>query len=110
MFSNPAELMHQRKPAEYREITDTHMARQTRPICKNCAIPKNTVVRNMHIGHQKIVVTDLRNPGTRRRTTIKSRVLAYDIPVPNGQASIFIPIPSVLRSFPNRGKLINPIS
>ena len=61
MLANANKLMHARHAAHNRPIMHLHMASNLRITRKNCVVTNLTIVCNMYIRHDPIIITQLGN-------------------------------------------------
>ncbi len=99
------ELMNQRETAQYDMIFDPHVPAKRGAIGKDRVIPDLTVVGNMRIRHQQILVSYTSDASAARRSTIQCAVLANNILISDFQSCGFTRISNILRSITNGGEL-----
>jgi len=58
VLSDRAELVHRAERSNGREILDGHMSRQRRRVRQNAPIAHDTVMPDVHVGHQQILRAD----------------------------------------------------
>ena len=84
------ELMHDGKAAQYRVIAHLYVSGQLRVIGEDGVVAHLTIVRQMHICHDPIVIPHAGDTDILRGTQIKSAKLADYIVVTNFQSGRFI--------------------
>jgi hypothetical protein len=110
MRANSAELVYTGKATQNRVIVYANMAGQGGVIGENRVVADDTIMRDMHISHDPIIVADTGNPGILNRAGVKRAKFANDIVIANVQSGWFTGIFFVLRLFAERNKLKNPIA
>ena len=78
-------LVHDRKAAQYHPIADMHMAGQLGVVGKYGVIADLAVVRQVHIGHDPVVVTDTGDAYITWRPDIEGAKLADGVALADDQ-------------------------
>jgi len=107
--TDTTELVNQREATKYCVRPDVYMPCQTGAVRENCVVIYVAVVGDMHVGHEKIIVTDSGLASMFRGAAIYRAELAKDISVADAESRIFASISRVLRFFSNRTVLKNTV-
>jgi hypothetical protein len=89
MITYPRELMHQGKPAQYDLITHFDMTSKRGVVREDAVIPNNTVMGNMDIGHDQVVITNDGFIDTGSGTTVYGAAFSKGITVTDNERTIF---------------------
>ena len=109
MLANTAKLVDQGKSTEDCEVSYINMSREARTIGKYNVIPEDTVVGNMRVRHNKIIVA---NPGEfemARGPPVYRAIFPYGIAITYFQPRGFASIALMLGCFSDGTKLENPV-
>src|SRR5262245_62404431 len=96
--------MNSREGADRRMVLDDDVACQRRGVRQNDMISQDTVVRNVAVSHDKIVVANDGASAALRRAAMYGDILAKDVVVSNDEFSRFAFVLQVLRRKPDRAK------
>ena len=89
MHSNAAELMHTRKRADRRMIFDQDMAGERSCVGHDDMVAQNTVVADVRIRHQEIVIPDPGVTAAAARSTMDIHVFTKNIVIADRQECFF---------------------
>lgn len=103
--AQPAELMDGGKATANNIVVDTHMAGQCGVIGKNNVIAHHAIVRDVHVGHDPVVVADAGNATFLGGTPINGAEFAKGIAVANFQFRWLAAVLFVLRILADRCEL-----
>ena len=101
MCTYTAKLVYHSKPAQYGVIAYFYVTCETGTIGKYRVVTNDTVMRDMHISHQEIIITDTGNAITNTAAPVQSTVLANYVTFTNFQPGVFSLVPRVLRRVAN---------
>ena len=76
-----AELVHDGERAKHHEVVDGHVAGEGRAVGHHRARADLAVVRDVHVGHDPVVVADPGDSAPARRPAVEGAVLADDVAV-----------------------------
>jgi len=94
--ANAAKLVHHRETTQDHPIIDHHMACELRVVGEDRVIAHLAVVRQMHIGHDPVVVAHRGHGPVARRADVEGAKLADRVAVPNHQLTRLIVVLLVL--------------
>ena len=83
MSANFAELVNQGVSRQDCPVVNNDMTRQRRIVHKNRMVLNNTVVTDMHVAHDEVVVSHVSIASVLHGTSVNRHVLAYDVVVTN---------------------------
>src|SRR5471032_2562001 len=86
MRADLAELVHIRKTAHDDPVADFHMARQLRVVRENRVAADQTVMRQMHVGRNPVVIAQARHTAALHRASIERAEFADGVAVADFQA------------------------
>ena len=99
------ELVHARQAAEDHPITQMHVAAERRVVGENRAVGDLAIMRNVHVGHDPVVVADTRHANVLRGAEVEGAELADRVALadlePRRLAGVFL----VLRHRAERAEL-----
>src|SRR4030042_1503241 len=107
MSTNPAELMDRNQSANNRMIFDENVSSQGCHIGHDHIIPNLTVVGDMGVGHDKILISKNGFSAPFDRSSMEGDILPYDIMIPNLQEGGLSPVSKGLGRFSDGAKLID---
>jgi hypothetical protein len=107
--ADPAELMHRREAAKYRIVSNVHMAGQLGVVREYGVIADLAVVREMHVGHDPVVVADPRHARVLGCAAIKGAKFAYRVVVADFEPRRLAVVFFVLRHLSQRHELVNAV-
>jgi hypothetical protein len=97
--------MHASEAAQYGMVTYRHMPGQLRAIGEYGVIAHLTIMRDMNICHDPVVIAETRDADILHRTNIKGTTFANGVVISYFQSGRFVSIFFVLRNFAQRTKL-----
>src|SRR3989344_1271599 len=107
--ADTAILMRHGEAAQDGVVAARDVARKTRTVGENGVVADLTVVRQMAIRHDEVVVAQARDTAARHRTAVEGAVLANDIAITDVEARGFALITQMLWCVAQRGELINAV-
>ena len=99
------ELVHAGQSAQECPVADMHVAAQRRPVRHDGVAADLAIVRDMHVGHDPVVVADARDAGILHRAGIEGAEFAYRVVVADLQARRLAGVFLVLRDCAHRTEL-----
>ena len=107
MGADVAELVNLRETAEDRPVTDGHVPGQAGVVAHDDVIAEVAIVGDVHVGHDPVVIADARAAATFASPSIKSAILANDVPRADLKSGLFASELFVLRRPADRAKLMD---
>ena len=105
-----AELVHQGEAAEDSPVTNLDMTGQGAIIDQHRIIADHTIVTDMNIGHQQIVITDGGLGPVLDRTPVDGDIFANSIVIADDEASGLITIFQIWRRLADTGELVDVVA
>ena len=105
MRANLHKLVNHREATQNRPIAHMHMASQLGVIGKNGVVTHHAIVRQVHIGHQPVVVADAGHASVPGGTDVEGAELAHGVAVADHQLTGLTGIFFVLRNRAERVEL-----
>ena len=105
MSPDAAELMHAGETAENCPVIDHHMTGQRGIVGEGYLVADLAIVRDMHVGHDPVVVANRGHAAILHRAQVKGAKLANGVAVADLQTGRFAGIFLVLRHFTQRAEL-----
>ena len=99
MHANLTELVYQGKPSQYCIISNFDMPSQSCVISKNSVVSDLTVMRQMHIGHNPVIVPNTRYASILRGAYIEGTEFTNGVVITNFKTRRLTSIFLVLRNF-----------
>src|SRR5512134_788297 len=103
------ELVHQGGAAEDHPVADVHVPRQPAVVGEDAMAADLAVVREMHAGHDPVVVADARDARVARRPAIDGHALADRVAVADLDRRVLARVFLVLRRRADRAELIDAV-
>ncbi len=103
--ADAAELVHDSETAEDGVVVDNHMATQGGGIGHDHVVPQLTVVGDMSVGHQQVVVADAGGRCILQRAAVDGGEFADHVAITNLQPGLFAGVLFILGIFTDRGEL-----
>ena len=97
MRTDTAELVHPGIAAKYGLVVNVHEPGELSVVGEGCTVSNLTIMRDVYVGHDPVVVTQPRNSRIQCRTEIERAKLAYGVAVADFQARWLTRIFLVLR-------------
>src|SRR5210317_1212870 len=107
MCSDLAELVHARESTTDYPVPDMYVACQRSVIGHNRFVADHTIMRDVHVGHDPVVIPDNRVTCILRCATTESTELANRVAVANDQACRLPSVLLVLGVIADRGELVD---
>jgi hypothetical protein len=107
MSANPAELMDRSQSANNRMIFDEDVSPQRRSVGHHDMIPNLTVVSDMGVGHDEILISKNGFSTPFDGPSMEGDIFPNDILIPHLQEGGLSPVSNGLRRFPDGGELID---
>lgn len=107
--AHPAELVHFRESTQDGVSSDLHMAAQGRGIGHNDMVLQQTIVGDMNIGHQQIVIADPCHTLVLHGSAMQGGEFTDNVAIADLQDGRLAGIFHVLGILPNRGELVDPV-
>ncbi len=105
--ANTTELMHTGESAADHPVPEMHMTGQCRVVRHDRVVAEHTIMRNVAVGHDPVIVTDNRLALVLRGATADGAKLTNGISVADNQAGRFVCVFLVLRIVTDRCELID---
>src|SRR5436190_15211904 len=99
------ELVHQRGRTEDRPVADDDVAGELAGVGENGLVADLAVVREVHVGHDPVLVAQPRDAGIERRAAVDGHVLADGVVVADLHAGVLAGVFLVLRRRAKRGEV-----
>jgi hypothetical protein len=105
--ADDAELVDSRHAANNGMVVNFHMPGKRSIVRQDTGITHHTVVRNVYVNHQQVVITYLGQPCALRCAAMNGHAFANAIAIANLDTRRFARVFQILIHFTNRGKLID---
>ncbi len=109
MGADVAILMHQGETGQDRPIVNVHVASQCRVVDQDAMVADHTVMADVRIGHDQVVVTQGGFGTILHSATVNGHAFTDDVVITDYQACFFTLVLHVRGVFAYRGKLVDAI-